>query len=244
MLSCCMGVGSARHSCLNDELARQEDCQMKRNTLRDLQPAPLLDLMNAPASGIERLHSLLSWKLLAGWHKFPGPDGGTCLVEAAIVVAGLPYRRVQKIRDIPSDNISWVLAYFLLQIKDAVAGEPAPRPVPFLPELAGRAAGPAEGQRIEYLLAATPEQLGLRAALAPDAHPIERVKWAADAVVAAWSGRKATEEALTILERAIKIADEALKIGKDAEPVNPLMALVRLESARPQPPRQAKATAQ
>ena len=211
---------------------------MNRKAPRDQQPTPLLDLMNAPTPGIERLRSLLSWKLLAGWHKFPGPDGGTCLVEAAIVVAGLPYRRVEKIRDIPSDNISWVVAYYLLQINDAVPEEPRQRLIPFVTKLAGSAAGPAEAKRIDYLVAATREQLGWwRVPLAPDAHPIERVAWAGDAVVWAWRGLKSTEEAVGILERAIKIAHEALRIGKDPQPVDPLMALARLESARLQPPR-------
>jgi hypothetical protein len=190
---------------------------------------------------MEQLRSLLSWKLLAGWHEFPGSDGGTCLVEAAIVVAGLPYRRVRSIGDIPTDNISWVVAWYLLQINDALPEEPRQRLIPFVTKLAGSAAGPAEAKRIDYLVAATREQLGWRVALAPDAHPIERVKWAGDAVVAAWRGGKATEEALGILERAIKIADEALRIGKDAEPIDPLTVLVRLETMRPQPPRRALA---
>ncbi len=34
---------------------------------------------------------MLNWKLLRGSHEFPGPDGGTCVNEAAIVAAGYPY---------------------------------------------------------------------------------------------------------------------------------------------------------
>jgi hypothetical protein len=32
--------------------------------------------------------TILNWKLLDGSHDFPGPDGGTCINEAAIVAAG------------------------------------------------------------------------------------------------------------------------------------------------------------
>ena len=31
---------------------------------------------------------ILNWRLLAGSHPFPGPDGGTCINEAAVVAAG------------------------------------------------------------------------------------------------------------------------------------------------------------
>ena len=49
---------------------------------------------------------ILQWRLLEGSHTFPGPDGGTCLSEAAAVafviaagmVAGyLPARRAARI---------------------------------------------------------------------------------------------------------------------------------------------------
>lgn len=32
--------------------------------------------------------NILNWTLKAGSHDFPGPDGGTCINEAAIVAAG------------------------------------------------------------------------------------------------------------------------------------------------------------
>jgi hypothetical protein len=33
---------------------------------------------------------ILNWKLLPGSHKFPGPDGGTCINEAAVLACGFP----------------------------------------------------------------------------------------------------------------------------------------------------------
>jgi hypothetical protein len=43
--------------------------------------------------------AILNWRLLAGSHPFPGPDGGTCINEAAIVAAGLPYRTIRSSAD-------------------------------------------------------------------------------------------------------------------------------------------------
>jgi hypothetical protein len=45
--------------------------------------------------------TILNWRLLAGSHPFPGPDGGTCINEAAIVAAGLPYRAIRSSADCP-----------------------------------------------------------------------------------------------------------------------------------------------
>ncbi len=44
---------------------------------------------------METFDHILNWKLKQGSHTFPGPDGGTCINEAAIVAAGFPYRPVR-----------------------------------------------------------------------------------------------------------------------------------------------------
>jgi hypothetical protein len=36
-------------------------------------------------AGIDPLSELLHWRLLKGSHDWPGPDGGTCINEAAVV---------------------------------------------------------------------------------------------------------------------------------------------------------------
>ena len=46
-------------------------------------------------------NKILNWKLLSGSHKFPGPDGGTCINEAAIVAAGFKYHAVSSAADCP-----------------------------------------------------------------------------------------------------------------------------------------------
>lgn len=44
---------------------------------------------------------IFNWRLLAGSHDFPGPDGGTCINEAAIVAAGFPYRKIKSAENCP-----------------------------------------------------------------------------------------------------------------------------------------------
>src|SRR5436190_6333922 len=61
----------------------------------------------------------LQWKLLRGSHQFPGPDGGTCINEAAVVAAGYPYRPVYSVKDLPP-SFSRPLAMFALCINDTV----------------------------------------------------------------------------------------------------------------------------
>ena len=62
---------------------------------------------------------ILNWKILRGSHGFPGPDGGTCINEAAIVAAGLPYRSVRGVSDLPS-CFSPPLAAYALSLNDMV----------------------------------------------------------------------------------------------------------------------------
>jgi hypothetical protein len=62
---------------------------------------------------------LLNWKLLCGSHLFPGPDGGTCVNEAAAVVAGLEYRRIGSLNDLPP-CFSRPIGEYAIQINDCM----------------------------------------------------------------------------------------------------------------------------
>src|SRR4051812_44605006 len=44
---------------------------------------------------------ILNWTLKVGSHPFPGPDGGTCINEAAIIAAGFPYQPVKSVENMP-----------------------------------------------------------------------------------------------------------------------------------------------
>ena len=91
-------------------------------------------------------NKMLAWKLRAGSHKFPGPHGGTCINEAAIVAAGLEYRPVSDISDLP-DCFSPVIAEFALRLNDTM---PANLRQKYLMPFVLRLAGSADTRKIEH----------------------------------------------------------------------------------------------
>ncbi|MEA2937251.1 MAG: hypothetical protein QOC56_755 [Alphaproteobacteria bacterium] len=83
---------------------------------------------------------MLNWKILRGSHEFPGPDGGTCVNEAAIVAAGYAYRPVRRIEDCPQ-SFSRPLALYAMCINEIVLDDRlrAELLMPFVTRLAGSA---------------------------------------------------------------------------------------------------------
>src|SRR3712207_6760727 len=57
---------------------------------------------NRKEANMEAFSHILNWKLKRGSHKFPGPDGGTCVNEAALVAAGFKYRPIHDVNQMPS----------------------------------------------------------------------------------------------------------------------------------------------
>jgi hypothetical protein len=88
--------------------------------------------------GLDKLKKLLKWKLLSGSHAFPGPDGGTCINEAAIVVAGFPYKKVGAWTDCPP-CFSPVLSGFLIALNDTLYTEPRQELTRYVLRLSGSA---------------------------------------------------------------------------------------------------------
>ena len=96
--------------------------------------------------------SILNWRLLPGSHAFPGPDGGTCINEAAVVAAGLPYRAIRSSADCPP-CFSVPLAAYALGLNDAMPDDERPRLMAFVLRLAGSADDPAiEEARTAHLV--------------------------------------------------------------------------------------------
>lgn len=94
---------------------------------------------------------ILNWRLLAGSHAFPGPDGGTCINEAAMVAAGLPYKAIKGTQDCPP-CFSRPLAAYALGLNDAMPDDERPRLMAFVLRLSGSADGPGiEEQRTTFL---------------------------------------------------------------------------------------------
>ncbi|MCF4127735.1 hypothetical protein [Methylobacterium sp. SyP6R] len=106
--------------------------------------------------------SILNWRLLPGSHTFPGPDGGTCINEAAVVAAGLPYRAIRSSADCPP-CFSGPLAAYALGLNDAMPDAERPRLMAFVLRLAGSADSAAvEAARTAHLV-----HEGVRRLLAP-----------------------------------------------------------------------------
>lgn len=95
--------------------------------------------------------TILNWRLLAGSHPFPGPDGGTCINEAAMVAAGLPYRAIRSSADCPP-CFSRPLAAYALGLNDAMPDDVRPQLMAFVLRLSGSAdAAEIEAARTRHL---------------------------------------------------------------------------------------------
>ena len=93
---------------------------------------------------MEKIRGWLDWQLKHGSHEFPGPDGGTCINEAALVVAGFAYREVTGITDLP-ESFCPVISQYALTLNDAMPeGELLNRLRPF----AARLSGSADGRKV------------------------------------------------------------------------------------------------
>ena len=108
------------------------------------------------AQPIAQFERMLDWKLLRGSHEFPGPDGGTCVNEAALVAAGYPYRAVYSVQDLPA-SFSRPIAMLALCLNDTVEDKERQKLLlPFVTRLAGSADGEAvEMERARSILEST-----------------------------------------------------------------------------------------
>jgi len=100
---------------------------------------------------------ILNWKLLRGSHLFPGPDGGTCVNEAAIVAAGHPYRAVRSVEDCPP-SFSPPAAAYAMFLNDLIENDELRHRVllPFVSRLEGSADGlEIEKKRAELMVLRT-----------------------------------------------------------------------------------------
>ena len=96
---------------------------------------------------------ILNWKLLSGSHPFPGPDGGTCINEAAIVAAGFEYCSVSSADDCPP-CFSRVLSAYAIVLNDNLTDDRRQSLLmPFVTRLAGTAdSDEIEWQRFDYIM--------------------------------------------------------------------------------------------
>jgi hypothetical protein len=106
------------------------------------------------------LSQFLQWQLLKGSHEFPGPDGGTCLNEAAVVAAGFKYRAVEKAQDCPL-CFSRVIAAYAIRLNDLMPDDlRQDLLMPFVMRLADTADTNAkEFERAQYIVAQIVERI-------------------------------------------------------------------------------------
>ena len=120
----------------------------------------LLKVLSSRPGATVNFQRMLDWKLLRGSHEFPGPDGGTCVNEAAIVAAGYPYRPVYRVKDLPA-SFSRPLAMLALCLNDTL--DDALRQelmMPFVTRLAGSGDTPmVEMRRAELILERTAAEI-------------------------------------------------------------------------------------
>src|SRR6266576_6839419 len=91
---------------------------------------------------------------------FPGPDGGTCINEAAIVAAGLSYRAIGSAEDCPP-CFSRPIAGYALQLNDYMPDNARQELLmPYVVRLAGTADTPeVEARRVAHIVLQTVKRI-------------------------------------------------------------------------------------
>jgi hypothetical protein len=93
---------------------------------------------------------ILNWKLLRGSHSFPGPEGGTCINEAAIVACGFPYQSVGSVQRMPK-CFSRPICQLAMQLNDEATDAQRQRLMPFVTRLACADTPEVELGRAHYI---------------------------------------------------------------------------------------------
>ena len=99
---------------------------------------------------MEGFDHILNWKLKQGSHKFPGPDGGTCINEAALVAAGFAYRPVRSVEDMPI-CFSRPICRLAMQLNDTAGDEERQLLLPYVTRLACADTQGIESEREFYI---------------------------------------------------------------------------------------------
>jgi len=187
---------------------------------------------------ISNIHGLLDWKLLTGSHQWPGPDGGTCINEAAIVVAGFHYSPVGGPEDFPP-CFSTELGMLLLSLNDALSDERRQKLMRFVLRLPGsKDVAKVERRRCRFL------HDGLRGLLVKYGLPLDAMSsqlrslddrrvfagQAGETIGAASEHHLTSAQADAFLDGALGLLDQAFAIGRQAKPAD--TALIQARAAR------------
>ena len=99
---------------------------------------------------MDQFDHILNWRLQPGSHPFPGPDGGTCINEAAIVAAGFPYQAVKSVAEMPA-CFSRPICRLAMRLNDEATDEQRQRLLPFVTRLACADTEAIERERAAYI---------------------------------------------------------------------------------------------
>jgi hypothetical protein len=99
---------------------------------------------------MDQFDHILNWRLKPGSHKFPGPDGGTCINEAAVVAAGFPYQAVKSVEEMPK-CFSRPICRLAMRLNDEATDEQRQRLLPFVTRLACADTEQIERERAAYI---------------------------------------------------------------------------------------------
>src|SRR5919202_2767099 len=105
---------------------------------------------------MEGFAHILNWKLKAGSHKFPGPDGGTCINEAALVAAGFAYQPIVAVWQMPS-CFSRPICRLAMLLNDSAGARERQLLLPFVTRLACADTPEVEEEREAYIQSHTPK---------------------------------------------------------------------------------------
>ena len=161
-------------------------------------------------TNIIALTDLCNWKLKAGSHKWPGPHGGTCINEAAIVAAGFEYKSVSKASDCPP-CFSPVVSAYLIQLNDHLNDVDRQQLIRFVTRLSGsRDTDAVEQKRLEFIVIETVRRIvsiAMDAAMLSEcATECRAVRTLAEASAAL---AKAADEANVAANQACRVANAA-----------------------------------
>ncbi|MGU3664569.1 hypothetical protein ACLBX9_10335 [Methylobacterium sp. A49B] len=95
---------------------------------------------------------VLNWKLLQGSHPFPGPEGGTCINEAAVVACGFPYQSIGSVKAMP-DCFSRPICQLAMLLNDNATDAQRQHLMPFVMRLACADSSAVERERANYISA-------------------------------------------------------------------------------------------
>lgn len=186
--------------------------------------------------------SMLNWQLLAGSHEFPGPDGGTCINEAAVIAAGFKYRAIKSYKDFPP-CFSIVIGSYALALNDRMPDKVRNELLlPFVTRLAGTAdTWEVELKRLDLIIRRMREEYDADANADADAvadanavaNAIANAANAANAAAyAAAYAAFAAAYAAAIWNKSTSILNDAILLGNHQTETDHELVIQRLAKAR------------